>query len=1098
VAQKFTTPITIRDLSSASSDSIAVSLSGDTNDRFKIEAGGRIVWGTGSSAGDVNLYRDASNALKTDDTFEAAAGVITLTTAGTPTATIADGALAVDTTNDILYFRSGSSWVQVSGTGTDHGTLAGLGDDDHTIYLLADGTRTATELTISGDLTVDTDTLYVDSANNRVGIGTTTPTVALDVTGNAFISQDAEVDGILTANHIHGNIAGSVYIHVKNTSGSTIAAGTPVYATGSVGASGATEVSPSDASTSSTMPALGITQVALANNAEGHATVLGVVGGLNTSAYAVNTTLYVAPGGGLTSTRPTSSSDLVQAIARVVRTDSSTGELLVLGAGRTNDIPNDITLGTDTIGDYVESLVAGTGITLSNNSGEGATPTIEIGQAVGTTDSVTFSDVTVSGNLTVSGSTTTVDTATLSVEDPLIILASGNNTADVVDIGFYGLYDTSGSQDLYAGLFRDATDGKFKLFKDSQSAPTSTVDTGASGYSVADLVANVEGNLTGTADSANTLSTSRTISLSGDVVGSVSFDGSANVSISTTIQADSVALGTDTTGDYVESLVAGTGVSLLNNTGEGATPTIYIGQDVGTGASVTFGHVSADLTGSITGDVYASNGTSKVLDNGTNGTDATFIGAVTGTVSDISNHDLGDLGDVNFTIVTPAQGDVVYYDGAEWVNFPLSIGDVGGVNFTTSPTTGDFLKFNGTDWVPDAIDLGTDTTGDYVESLVAGTGVTLSNNTGEGATPTVAIGQAVAASDDVTFNTVTGTNGVVTLTTAGTPTATIADGAIAVDTTNDLLYFRSGSTWQQVTGGGGASVTVSDGAPSSPSSGDLWYESDTGSMFVYYDDGDTQQWVEVGGSSVVAMTVSDTPPSTPSNGDMWFESDTGKTYVYYTDGTSSQWVEVGAAASAAAYVEVSDTAPSAPDNGTLWYDSTTSALLVYYNDGSSAQWIEVIGDSVVAMTTSDTAPSSPTNGDLWFESDTGRTYLYYDDGTSGQWVEVGAAGGVASTVATSQPATANTGDIWYDSDDAELFIYNGSTWVSAGGGALVTVSDTDPAGPSEGDMWFESDTGRLLVYYDSSWVEVGGTGSVNPTITSSSTDAAILLMEIGP
>ena len=972
MAQKFTTPITIRDLSSASSDSIAVSLSGDTNDRFKIEAGGRIVWGTGSSAGDVNLYRDASNALKTDDTFEAASGLITLTTSGAPVASIADGALAVDTTNDIFYVRSGGAWVQVSGTGgvTDHGALSGLGDDDHTIYLLADGTRTATELTISGDLTVDTDTLYVDSANNRVGIGTTTPTVALDVTGSAFISQNAEVDGILTANHIHGNLAGAVYLHVKNTSGSTIAAGTPVYATGSVGGSGATEVSPSDASTSSTMPALGITQTALANNAEGHATILGVIGSLNTSAYAVNTVLYVAPGGGLTSTRPTSSSDLVQAIARVVRTDSSTGALLVLTAGRANDIPNDITLGTDTIGDYVESLVAGTGITLSNNSGEGATPTIEIGQAVGTTDSVTFNDVTVSGNLTVSGSTTTVDTATLSVEDPLIILASGNNTADVVDIGFYGLYDTSGSQDLYAGLCRDSTDGKFRLFVDSQTAPTTTVDTTATGYTVASLVANIEGDLTGD---------------------------------------------------------------------------------------------------------------------------------VTGTVSDISNHNLGDLGDVDFTTVTPAQGDIVYFDGTDWVNYPLTLSNTGGVDLLSSvPVSGDFLKFDGTNWVPDAIDLGTDTTGDYVESLVAGTGVTLSNNTGEGATPTVAIGQAVAASDDVTFNTVTGTNGVVTLTTAGTPTATIADGAIAVDTTNDLLYFRSGSTWQQVTGGGGASVTVSDGAPSSPSSGDLWYESDTGSMFVYYDDGDTQQWVEVGGSSVVAMTVSDTPPSTPSNGDMWFESDTGKTYVYYTDGTSSQWVEVGAAASAAAYVEVSDTAPSAPDNGTLWYDSTTSALLVYYNDGSSAQWIEVIGDSVVAMTTSDTAPSSPTNGDLWFESDTGRTYLYYDDGTSGQWVEVGAAGGVASTVATSQPATANTGDIWYDSDDAELFIYNGSTWVSAGGGASVTVSDTDPAGPSEGDMWFESDTGRLLVYYDSSWVEVGGTGSVNPTITSSSTDAAILLMEIGP
>ena len=102
-------------------------------------------------------------------------------------------------------------------------------------------------------------------------------------------------------------------------------------------------------------------------------------------------------------------------------------------------------------------------------------------------------NMVVSGNLTVSGSSTTVDTATLSVEDPLIILASGNNAADALDIGFYGLYDTSGSTDLYAGLFRDANDsGKFKLFKDLQAAPTTTVNVSGTGYAVATLVANIE------------------------------------------------------------------------------------------------------------------------------------------------------------------------------------------------------------------------------------------------------------------------------------------------------------------------------------------------------------------------------------------------------------------------------------------------------------------------------------------------------------------------------------------------------------------------------------------------------------------------------
>lgn len=69
--------------------------------------------------------------------------------------------------------------------------------------------------------------------------------------------------------------------------------------------------------------------------------------------------------------------------------------------------------------------------------------------------------------------------------------------------------------------------------------------------------------------------------------------------------------------------------------------------------------------------------------------------------------------------------------------------------------SGDFLKYNGTIWVNDPINLGTDTVGNYVSSLVAGTGVSLANNSGEGSTPTVSIGQTVATNSDVAFNSVT-------------------------------------------------------------------------------------------------------------------------------------------------------------------------------------------------------------------------------------------------------------------------------------------------------------------------------------------------------
>ena len=53
------------------------------------------------------------------------------------------------------------------------------------------------------------------------------------------------------------------------------------------------------------------------------------------------------------------------------------------------------------------------------------------------------------------------------------------------------------------------------------------------------------------------------------------------------------------------------------------------------------------------------------------------------------------------------------------------------------------MRWNGTAWINDAVNLSTDTIGSFVQSLVAGTGVTLSNNSGENATPTIAVNTSV-------------------------------------------------------------------------------------------------------------------------------------------------------------------------------------------------------------------------------------------------------------------------------------------------------------------------------------------------------------------
>ena len=73
---------------------------------------------------------------------------------------------------------------------------------------------------------------------------------------------------------------------------------------------------------------------------------------------------------------------------------------------------------------------------------------------------------------------------------------------------------------------------------------------------------------------ATKLATARNIALSGDVTGTVSFDGSADATITATIAANSVELGTDTTGNYVAGISGTDGVSIAGSGSENASVTI--------------------------------------------------------------------------------------------------------------------------------------------------------------------------------------------------------------------------------------------------------------------------------------------------------------------------------------------------------------------------------------------------------------------------------------------------------------------------------------------------------------------------------------------
>jgi len=136
-----------------------------------------------------------------------------------------------------------------------------------------------------------------------------------------------------------------VLLEIKNTSGGSLAKGTPVYITGTVGATNVLTVSAADAANAAKMPATGLVYSTLANNEFGHVIVTGLLTNITTSPIdgltpTTNQTIYVKPGGGLTLTKPTGT-NLIQNVGKVGKVNmGGAGSIAVSNIQRSNDIPN--------------------------------------------------------------------------------------------------------------------------------------------------------------------------------------------------------------------------------------------------------------------------------------------------------------------------------------------------------------------------------------------------------------------------------------------------------------------------------------------------------------------------------------------------------------------------------------------------------------------------------------------------------------------------------------------------------------------------------------------------------------------------------------
>lgn len=108
--------------------------------------------------------------------------------------------------------------------------------------------------------------------------------------------------------------------------------------------------------------------------------------------------------------------------------------------------------------------------------------------------------------------------------------------------------------------------------------------------------------------------------------------------------------------------------------------------------------------------------------------------------------------------------------------------------------------------------------------------------------------------------------------------------------------------------------------PSSSTSAVIPNMSGQGGKYLYTDGTDTS-WVEAGSG----LQISTTAPVSPSAGDMWWNSETGKMYIYYTDATpDSQWVQMASDGAAGA------TGPMGPKSISLLYPALNDQVTMFY------------------------------------------------------------------------------------------------------------------------------------------------------------------------
>jgi len=529
--------------------------------------------------------------------------------------------------------------------------------------------------------------------------------------------------------------------------------------------------------------------------------------------------------------------------------DVATGDTSING---TLGVTGESTLASAIVSDLTDNriILAGTAGSLEDDAnfrfngsnfqiGASGAEVLDVDVATGNTD--ISGTLTVGGNLQVNGVVTTINSTTVTIDDPVFTL--GGDTAPTVDDNKdrgieFRYFDTTAK----VGFFGfDDSSGKFTFIPDATN--TSEVFSGATG----ELDAKVDWNnllnvpSTATANDFGTVAVTDTdTGYSWSETGSIVADTSSDTV--TFVSGTYINIDADSTSDAIRiKHIDTTRTDTTSTQSPAFNDTVDIVSSITSNAQ---GHITAVNVNTITMPVE-SDTLDTVTGRGSITTNDISVNTLTSTVG----IGTAPLTVTSTTLVNNLNADQLdgqegsyYLDWTNTTNKPDPVitlgGDLSGSVTLTDLTSG---TLNAT-INANSVALGTDTTGDYISNLVAGTGVTITNNTGETATPTVAIGQPVATTDDVTFNSITGpltgnadtattwqTGRTITLTGDVTGTSLAFDGStnlsfattiapnsveLGTDTTGNYVATITGTANEiEVSGSGSEAAAITVGLP---------------------------------------------------------------------------------------------------------------------------------------------------------------------------------------------------------------------------------------------------------------------------------------------